>query len=317
MSKKRKSYTPRRYVDPGVVIIDPMNYKKDDEPGTDNPLWRHESYRWPFKARFFKKTQRDRGDVMVRAYDDNDMTKRQAYDEVFKSINAKRKNKKIDIRVRKKTLNMAPGKKLNRLKRGSDVTRKNKAAKMRREAEGKPAFFKLDYSDLGYRDAVKKRSLLRNSAKTYNQYLDNNKRVAGKLNWCNTVGVKVDEMIKDKVRRWTDAQIKELMGKIQGYKKAPPKARKPRASKTSRKPNGKSKRRIILEPGDRGAKKARKELTDEEKAARVAKMQAGLDAWRRLTPAERAKRAEAKRREKQERSSILVGKRTPRSINFT
>ena len=78
------------------------------------------------------------------------------------------KNKKIERKSEKKQeAKMAPGKKLNRLKRGSDITRKNKAAKMRQVAEGKPAFFTLDFSDLGYKDAVKKRSLLRNAAKSF------------------------------------------------------------------------------------------------------------------------------------------------------
>ena len=142
-------------------------------------------------------------------------------------------------------------------------------------------------------------------------------------------------MIKDKERRWTDAQIKELIGKIQGYKKAPQKSRKPPIPKALIKPIGKSKRRIILEHEDRVVKKSkprvkkapkprtkkapkpRKEMTMEEKAARVAKMQAGLAAWKQLTPQERHELALRKKEDKEHAAWVRkIQKKRKENPNF-
>ena len=90
-----------------------------------------------------------------------------------------------------------------------------------------------------YKDAVKKRAVIRESAKTYNRYLQNDNRVANKLNWCKEIGNRVNTMIKDKVMAWTHAQLDSLKGKIQGYMKAPRKSRPSKSTgkkKAARKP---------------------------------------------------------------------------------
>jgi hypothetical protein len=70
-----------------------MNYKKTNEPDLEDDILSNDAFRYPFRGKNFSAT-RQRGNVMIRSFDDKGMTKRQAYDEVFKHINKQRRTKK-------------------------------------------------------------------------------------------------------------------------------------------------------------------------------------------------------------------------------
>lgn len=241
MSRKRKRTTPTRYVEHDIIELDPEMYKKHDET---LPYELPYGYIRPFLQKNLENNKRSEG--MINNWQKGDMTKRQAYDEVFKHINVqrrKKKNKNIERKSKNKIqetmARKAPRRILSQViaDRKQERKIKRKGAKLRRPAILKYARLTPNYEGLTYREALGKRSLLQKSAKAYNSYLDNNKTTTNKLNWCRTIGAKVEEMINDKLAKFHDDAIKDLIkSKITGYKKAgqktiaksAPKIRKPK-----------------------------------------------------------------------------------------
>ena len=284
MSNKRKSLTSNRYVDPGVVIVDPMNYTNYEEPEFVEP----EGYRAPFLYRNFHRLP-SRLHTMVDNYQRGDMTKREALNEVFKSINARRKRfpKYSEAYFEHaEALRALPSEEqerriekfVNRIKKNKNVENKGKIVKKSKTMAKIPwstARKEAHYQRRVGADIQKFARLIALDKQSGNK---KKKALTRKYDWCTQFANSIRDAMREGIK--SEEEIKAMRKAKVSYQKL-----------ITGKPNPRMKKTKVA--------KARKELTPEQ-AARVAKMQAGLNAWRQLSKDEQKARTNQKKEKKRE-----------------